>query len=187
MQKECICENNNENLEIDSCGGGGGKHQTCSLEASEGDVNPVAVLEPNLALPAPGNDFLPEVYNPSRWLLGAYNVRAKAEIANEPKVGECILPKERINLFDQREERCVQIVVVGEFGVKETGIDVADRNKLKGGVGGKKDVRGYPIWRFPMPLGIRGTNKLSKIWTPISERDGCHLAGVSQVMFFDCA
>ena len=112
----------------------------------------------------------------------------EAEIPNEPKVGERVLPEEGINLFDQREERCVQIVVVvREFGVKKTGIDIADRNELKGGVGREKDVRGNPIGRFPMPFGIRGTNELSKIWTPISERDGCHLAGVSQVMLFDCA
>ena len=119
--------------------------------------------------------------------MGAHKVGVEAEIPNEPKVGERVLPEEGINLFDQREERRVQIVVVGEFGVKETGIDVADRNKLKGGVGREKDVRGYPIRRFPMPLGIRGTNELSKIWTPISERDGRHLAGVSQIMFLDRA
>jgi len=170
-----------------SCRGGGGKHQACSLKASAGDVDSVTVLEPNLALPGPVNDLLPEVYNPSRWLLGAHKVGAKAEIPDEAKIGECVLPEERINLFNQREERGVQIVVVGEIWVKETGIDVADSNKLEGGVGWKKDVRGNPVWRFPMPLGIRGTNKLSKVWTPISKRDGCHLAGVSQVMLFDCA
>lgn len=111
---------------------------------------------------------------------------AKAEIPNEPKVGERVLPEERVNLFYQREKWRV-IVVVGKFGVKKTGIDVADRNELKGGMGGEEDVGGNPIGGFPMPLGIRGTNELSKVWTPISERDGCHLAGVGQIMLFDCA
>ena len=109
------------------------------------------------------------------------------EIPNKPQVGECVLPEERIDLFDQWEKWCVQIVVVGEFGVEKAGIDIADRDELKGGMGRKEDVRGDPIRRFPMPLGIRGANELSKIWTPIGERNGCHLAGVSQVMLLDCA
>ena len=105
---------------------------------------------------------------------------AKAEIPNKPQVRERILPEERIDLFDQREKRCVQIViVVGEVRVEKAGIDVADCDELEGGMGRKKDVRGDPIRRFPMPLSVRGANELSKIWTPISERDGCHLAGVS--------
>jgi hypothetical protein len=45
------------------------------------------------------------------------------------------------------------------FGAHEMDTDVTDRNKLKGGVGREKDVRGYPIWRFPMSFSIRGTNK----------------------------
>jgi len=191
MRKDCICENNDENFKRilwkrDSSRGGGGQHQAGSLKASEGDVDPIAVLKPDLTLPAPVNDLLPEAENPFRWQLGAHEVGAKAEIPNEPKVGKRVLPEERVNLFDEREKRCV-VVIVGEFGVKKTGIDVADRNELKGGVGGEKDMGRNPIGRFPMPLGIRGTNELLKIWTPISERDGCHLASVSQIMLFDCA
>ena len=109
----------------------------------------------------------------------------KAEIPDELKVWECVLPEEKIDLFNQQEEQRVQII--GEIRVKETGMDVMDHDKLKGGVGWEKDMRGYPVWRFPMPLGIRRTNKLSKIWTPISERDRYHLTGVGQVMLFDCA
>lgn len=62
-------------------------------------------------------------------------MRAKAEIANEAKVGESVLPEEGVDLFDQGEEGGVQVVVIGKFGVKETGIDVADGNELKSGVG----------------------------------------------------
>ena len=103
----------------------------------------------------------------------------KAEIPNESKVGERFLLEERVYLFDQGEKWRVQIVVVGEFGVKKAGINVTDRNELKGGMGWEEDVRGDPIGRFPMPLGIRRANELSKVRTPIGERDGCHLAGVS--------
>lgn len=182
MRKDCICENNDENLENSggSRRGGRGKHQTRSLKASERDIDPIAVLEPNLALPASVDNLLPETNYPFRWLLGAHVMRAKAEIPNEAKVGEGVLPKEGVDLFDQREERGVQVVVVvGKFGVKETGIDVADGNELKSGVGRKKNVGGYPIGRFPMPLGVRGTDEFAKIRTPISERDGYDLAGVS--------
>jgi len=115
-------------------------------------------------------------------------VGAKAEVPNEPKVGKSVLPEERIDLFDQREKRCVQIVIViGKFGVEKAGINVTDRDELESGVGREKDVRGNPIGRFPMPLCIRGANELSEVGAPISERDGCYLAGVSQVMFFNCA
>jgi len=114
-------------------------------------------------------------------------VGTKAEIPDEPEVWECVLCEERIDLFNQWEKRRVQIVVVGEFGVKKAGIDIADRNELKGGMGREKDVRGNPIGRFPMPFGIRGTNKLSKVGTPIGEGDGRHVAGVRQIVFFDCA
>ena len=171
----------------DSCRGCGGQHQTRSLKSSKGDVDPITILEPDPPLSAPVNDFLPEAQNPSRWVLSAHEVGAEAEIPNEPEVGERVLPEERIDLFDQWKKRRVQIVVIGESRVKEAGIDVADRNELKGGVGGKKDVRGDPVGRFPMPLGIRGTNKFSEVWTPISERDGCHLASVGQVMLFNGA
>jgi len=137
MRKGCICENNEENLGSSggSRRGSRGKHQTRSLKASERDVDPVAVLEPDLALPAPVDDLLPEAEYPFRWLLGAHVVRAKAEIPNETKVGEGVLPEEGVDLFDQREERGVQVVVVGKVGVKETGVDVADGNELKSGVG----------------------------------------------------
>ena len=164
---------------------GRSKHQVRSLKVLVGDVDPVTVLKPNLVLPGPVNNLLPEICNPSRWLLGAHKVGVKAEISDELKVWECILPEERIYLFNQQEEQCVQIVE--EIRIKETGMDVADCDKLKGGVGWEKDVRGYPVWGFPMPLGICRTNKLLKIWTPISERDRYHLMDVGQVMLFDCA
>jgi len=91
-------------------------------------------------------------------------VGARAEISNKPQVGERVLPEGGIDLFDQWEVWCVQIViVVGEFGVEKAGIDVADCDELKGGVGRKEDVGGDPIRRFPVPLGVRGANKLSKI------------------------
>ena len=168
--------------------GSGGKHQTRSLKASERDVNPVAVLEPNLALPAPVDDLLPEAKYPFRWLLGTHVVRAKAEVPNEAEVGEGVLPEEGVDLFDQGEERGVQVVVVvGKFGVEEAGIDIADGDELKSGVGREKNMRRYPIGRFPMPFGVRGTDELAKILTPIGERDGCDLAGVSQIVFFDRA
>ena len=104
----------------------------------------------------------------------------KAEIPNEPEVWECVLCEERIDLFDQGEKRCVQIIIaVGEFWIKKAGIDIADRNQLKGGMGREENVRGNPIGRFPLPFGIRGTNKFSKVGTPISEGDGRYVACVS--------
>jgi hypothetical protein len=103
----------------------------------------------------------------------------EAEIPNEAEVRECILCEERIYLFYQREERSVQVVVVGELGVKKAGINIADRDEFKGGMGREKDVRGNPVGRFPMPFGIRGTNKLSKVGTPVGERDGRYVTCVS--------
>jgi hypothetical protein len=112
--------------------------------------------------------------------MGTHQVGTEAEIPNEPEVWERILGEERIDLLDQREKWGVQIVVVvGEFGVKKAGIDIADRDEFKCGMGREEDVRGDPVWRFPMPFGIRGADKLSKVGTPISERDGGDVAGVS--------
>lgn len=103
----------------------------------------------------------------------------KAEVPDKAEVWECILCEERVDLFNQGEKRCVQIVVAfGEFGVKEAGIDIADRDEFKGGVGREEDMRGNPIGRFPVPFGIRGTNKLPKVGTPISERDGGYVTSV---------
>lgn len=59
MLRDCICENNDENLENlrGSYGGSRSQHQTRSSKTPEGDVDPVAVLEPDLALPAPVDDL----------------------------------------------------------------------------------------------------------------------------------
>lgn len=112
----------------------------------------------------------------------------EAEVANEPEVRKRVLCEERINLFDQWEKGSVQIVVVvGELGVKKAGIDIADRNEFKGGMRGEEDVGGDPIGGFPMPFGIRGTDKFSKVGTPVGEGNGRYVTGVSQVVFFDCA
>jgi hypothetical protein len=168
IRKDCIWENNDENVNSWR-----GQHQTRPLKTSASDVDPVAVLEPDLPLSAPVDDPLPEIQDLPRWLFGTHEVGAEAEVPNESKVGERVFPEERIDLFDQREKWGVQIVaIIGEFGVEKTGIDVADRNELKGGVGREEDVGGNPIGGFPMPLCVCGANEFSKIGAPISERDG---------------
>jgi len=150
------------------------------METSEGNVDPITVLEPNFTFPTPTDDLVPEVQDPCRWLLGAHHVRTKAEVPNKPEVWERILCEERTNLFDQRKEGRVHIVTVaGKFGIEKAGIDIANSNEFKGRVRREKDVGGDPIGRFPMPLGIRGTDELSKVGAPISERNGHHMAGVS--------
>jgi len=150
------------------------------LKSSEGNVDPIAVLEPNFTFPTPTDNPAPKVKNPLRWLLGAQQVGTEANIPNESEVWECVLCEEGTDLFDQREKGRVHIaMVVGEFGVKKAGINIANGNEFKGRMGREEDVRGDPVGRFPMPLGIRGTNKFSKVGTPIGERDGRHVTGVS--------
>lgn len=180
MKRRTACTKTTTKTRGDSCSSGGrGQHQTGPLKPSKGDVDPIAILKPHLPLLASVDDFLPEAQNPSRWVLGTHEVGAKAKIPNEPKIWERLLPEKRIDLFDQWEKRCVQVVIViGKFGVEEAGINIANRDELKGGVGRKEDVRSYPVGGFPMPLGVRGADELSKVWTPISERDRCHVAGI---------
>ena len=120
----------------DSCKRSGCQHQTCSLKSSKGDVDPVAVLEPNSTFSGPVDDLVPEAQDPRGRLLGTHQVGTKAEIPDEPEIRECVLCEEGVDLFDQGEKRRVHIVVVvGEFGVKKAGINIADRNEFEGGMG----------------------------------------------------
>jgi len=58
----------------DWCKRSGSQHQTRPPETSEGNVDSIAVLEPDFALPAPVDDLLPKVKDSCRWLLGAHQV-----------------------------------------------------------------------------------------------------------------